>query len=186
MIPLDSVRKALYQKRALLSTAQIQEKSERICASIKDYIKKDAVIGFYMAMADEVQVTSLLKECWGEHICAVPITSKKGQMDFYTVNRDTQFQMGNYGILEPQFAQRLTEPLDVILVPMVGFDRQLHRIGHGVGYYDRYLANTHGLKIGIAFACQECHFIMTKPHDIDMDIIITENEIYKKEEQRLR
>lgn len=180
MILLDNKREELLRQVKQLSETKIKEKSERICESIKTFLNKDAVLGFYMAMPHEVQLTSLLEECWQDHICAVPITRKHGWMDFYVVDQDTRFQCSSYGILEPQNAEPLTKKMDVILVPMVGFDEQLHRLGHGAGYYDRYLAQADCKKIGIAFDCQRCDTIVSKPHDIDMDIIITETRIYKK------
>ena len=81
-------------------------------------------------------------------------------------------------IREPQ-GGRLIRPqaLDVILVPLVAFDAQCRRLGHGAGYYDRYLAQTDALRIGVGFACQKVDAIHALPHDIAMDLIVTEEEI---------
>lgn len=182
MIRLDKVREELLQRTKQLSKEDIQQKSECICNTIVSILPKKGVLGFYMAMPNEVQLATLLQVCWQNYLCAVPITKAKGIMDFYVVDARSNFQKGTYGILEPQHAELLTRSLDVILVPMVGFDEQLHRIGHGAGYYDRYLAEKDCMKIGIAFACQRCDTIVPQPHDIDMDMIITENRIYKKDE----
>jgi 5-formyltetrahydrofolate cyclo-ligase len=68
--------------------------------------------------------------------------------------------------------------IDLIILPMLGFDRTGRRIGYGAGYYDRFLAKNQKLrKIGIAFACQEYENLPADEHDITMDSIITEEGI---------
>ena len=92
--------------------------------------------------------------------------------------------VNNYGILEPK-KQNITLKPDVILVPLVAFDRNLNRIGYGKGYYDRALqqlsAKKKILTIGIAFSFQECSFIPKNRHDYNLDCILTNrNLIYNK------
>ena len=66
-------------------------------------------------------------------------------------------------------------------MPGVAFDRKANRLGRGKGFYDRLLAQTHALKIGICYDLQLLDEIPAEPHDIKMDIIVTENNIiYKK------
>jgi 5-formyltetrahydrofolate cyclo-ligase len=70
------------------------------------------------------------------------------------------------------------DDIDIILLPMLGFDRQGGRIGYGAGYYDRFLAQRRYLKkIGIAFACQEMDRVPTDENDIRMDCIVTEQGV---------
>ncbi len=63
---------------------------------------------------------------------------------------------------------------------MVGFDERLNRIGYGKGFYDKYLSDYKGLKIGLAFSTQKYHHLPTDQYDIKMDIIVTENKVYKQ------
>ena len=66
--------------------------------------------------------------------------------------------------------------IDVFLVPGVAFDKQGYRLGRGGGFYDRYLQDCKGLKIGIAFSCQVSKAALPREsHDIPMDMLITEN-----------
>lgn len=66
---------------------------------------------------------------------------------------------------------------DLILVPLVGFDRQLQRLGQGGGYYDRYLSNNNNaLKVGIAWSCQEVDAIPVDGWDVRLDAILTEKD----------
>ena len=62
--------------------------------------------------------------------------------------------------------------------PLVAFDGT-HRVGHGGGYYDRFLArHPDCVKVGIAFSCRRVHGAESEPHDIPLDFVITEKEIY--------
>lgn len=71
---------------------------------------------------------------------------------------------------------------DVIIVPSLGFDpKSLHRIGYGGGYYDKFLATQPAArKIGICFESGKTGGIPTEPHDIPMDMVVTEKKIYSK------
>ena len=70
---------------------------------------------------------------------------------------------------------------DVIIVPMLGFDAALHRVGYGGGYYDRFLAaQTQAQKIGVCFEQGRLDHIPTEPHDIALDRVISEIKIYTR------
>lgn len=69
---------------------------------------------------------------------------------------------------------------EVIIVPMLGFDQHLHRIGYGGGYYDKFLATQpKAKKIGVCFEMGRLNSIPAEPHDIPLDLIVTEDSIYK-------
>ncbi len=72
------------------------------------------------------------------------------------------------------------QAFDAIIVPMLGFDRRLHRLGYGGGYYDRLLAaQPRAKKIGVCFEQGKVANIPVEPHDIPLDIIATEQKIYR-------
>jgi 5-formyltetrahydrofolate cyclo-ligase len=67
---------------------------------------------------------------------------------------------------------------EVVLTPLLGFDRTGYRLGYGGGYYDRYFSkHHHPIKVGIAFACQEVDKLPHESHDQKLDFIVTENGI---------
>ena len=70
---------------------------------------------------------------------------------------------------------------DVLVVPLLGFDRAYFRLGYGGGYYDRTLAATtpRPLTIGVASADAELHTIYPQPHDSPMDVLVTERFILR-------
>ncbi|HZL07834.1 MAG TPA: 5-formyltetrahydrofolate cyclo-ligase [Candidatus Dormibacteraeota bacterium] len=70
---------------------------------------------------------------------------------------------------------------DVIIVPMLGFDKELNRIGYGGGYYDKFLAaQPRAKKVGTCFETGKTAQIPTEPHDIALDVIVTEEAVYTK------
>jgi 5-formyltetrahydrofolate cyclo-ligase len=79
-------------------------------------------------------------------------------------------------------AKKPPASFDVIIVPALGFDpKSLHRIGYGGGYYDKFLATQpKAKKIGVCFETGKTNRIPTEPHDVPMDTIITEQEVYGK------
>ena len=86
---------------------------------------------------------------------------------------------GVWGIREPPATAPEVFP-DILIVPMLAFDRTGHRIGYGAGYYDMTIARLRGMKqviaLGIAYAAQEIAQIPTTPRDARLDFVLTERE----------
>jgi 5-formyltetrahydrofolate cyclo-ligase len=69
---------------------------------------------------------------------------------------------------------------DAVIVPMLGFDDNLNRIGYGAGYYDKFLATQqNAIKIGVCFEIGKLDIINIESHDITMDAVVSEGAIYK-------
>lgn len=96
------------------------------------------------------------------------------------------FRKNQYGIPEPAFSQILSaKHLDIIFMPLVGFDANKNRIGMGGGYYDRTLAFKKRASrfsrpklYGLAFDCQQVDKLDTQEWDVPLDAIITPSKIY--------
>lgn len=95
-------------------------------------------------------------------------------------------QPNRYGIPEPVAPTQLLEPseLDLVFVPLLGFDRRGNRLGHGGGYYDRSFAflneqarPTEPLLVGIAYDFQELERVHREPWDVTLDFIATDREL---------
>tara|TARA_B100001123_G_scaffold440826_1_gene580731 strand:+ start:331 stop:651 length:321 start_codon:yes stop_codon:yes gene_type:complete len=89
--------------------------------------------------------------------------------------------INKFGILEPKNSNKEIIP-DLIMVPMVAFDKYLNRIGYGAGYYDRSLQKISKNKkkivsLGIANSFQQCKKIPVNKHDFKLDYIFTERGI---------
>jgi 5-formyltetrahydrofolate cyclo-ligase len=86
---------------------------------------------------------------------------------------------GVWGIREPPADAPELNP-DIVIVPLLAFDRRGHRIGYGAGYYDMTIARLRAMKavtaIGIAFGSQEIAAVPTTPRDARLDLVLTERE----------
>lgn len=92
---------------------------------------------------------------------------------------DTRLELGAFHIEEPT-GDELTpiDEIELIIVPGVAFDRQGNRLGRGKGFYDRLLAGSRASKIGVAYDFQIVEEIPAEPHDVKMDIVITNNGMH--------
>lgn len=68
---------------------------------------------------------------------------------------------------------------DAVIVPLLGFDSRLHRLGYGSGYYDRFLAaQPQARKIGVAYELSRVSVLPAQPHDVAVDLVVTEAGSY--------
>ena len=100
-------------------------------------------------------------------------------MDFYNFSFKEPLIVNKYGIPEPK-KTNIVYP-DIILIPMVAFDKNLNRLGYGGGYYDRIIEKLmkkkNFLKIGLAFSKQKINNLPISKYDKKMDYIVTEKYI---------
>lgn len=112
-----------------------------------------------------------------ERTVAVPRV-KGRDMDAIVISPYTNFKNNKWNILEP-VGGHATDDIDVAVIPLVAFDG-LNRVGHGGGYYDRFLTKHSCLKIGIAFDCQCVSDLQAESFDVPLDILITEKRIINR------
>ncbi|TNE70414.1 5-formyltetrahydrofolate cyclo-ligase [bacterium] len=91
---------------------------------------------------------------------------------------------GSFGIEEPNTSASVERDFDAIIVPMLAADLKGGRVGYGKGFYDRFLAQSSGIKIGLVY--DDCLFDEIDVHgnDIPMDVIITESRIIDLTQQK--
>ncbi|WP_415320583.1 5-formyltetrahydrofolate cyclo-ligase [Candidatus Pelagibacter sp. Uisw_092] len=110
---------------------------------------------------------------------SLPIIKKNFQMDFYNWKFSDPLKINNYGIPEPEI-KKLVYP-DILLIPLLAFDKNLNRLGYGGGYYDRFIARLSNkkkiIKIGLAFSVQEIKKIPINKYDQKLDYIVTSEYI---------
>ncbi len=85
-------------------------------------------------------------------------------------------EKGTFGLMEPAFAQHLTPPVDVVLVPGLAFDPRGFRLGYGGGYYDALLAHLDEdvLTLAVGFEVQRTTAVPVEPLDMPVDGLVTE------------
>ena len=98
------------------------------------------------------------------------------------VDSRAPLRRGRWGILEPEGSARIaTRRLEVVFMPLVGFDDEGNRLGMGKGFYDRAMSfrllhprSRRPLLVGLAFACQQVEVLPARAHDVPLDLAITE------------
>ena len=113
-----------------------------------------------------------------KYLISLPKIKDNFQMDFFKWSFSNPLIINKYGIPEP-ISNKIRYP-DILLVPLVAFDKDLNRIGYGGGFYDRYIKKIKKKKkiitIGLAFSFQKVKKIQTNKFDIKLDFIVTEKK----------
>lgn len=142
-----------------------------------DIYKKAKVIALYKSMINEVDTSYLINYSLDSKIVLLPRIIND-RMFFIMINKTTKYTKSSIGVLEP--IGDIYNNIDLIIVPGVAFDSKFNRIGFGKGYYDKYLVDKNIYKIGLCFSDQIVDDVPNNNYDIKMDMIITENRVYKK------
>lgn len=165
------------------------ELSSQICdkfVALPEYAAAETVM-YYIDVRTEVRTRQHLPAALASGKRIVVPYCVDGELELFHLEDMDELAIGMYRILEPRdelrsvAAKRVeVEELDLVMVPGVAFDRQGARMGHGKGYYDKLLehARPDAPLAALAFECQLFPSIPTQAHDIFMDKIITEREIY--------
>lgn len=180
------IRERMHKQRNSLSFEEVREKSKKIKDTLfsLSYIKESNKIMTYVSFKNEVSTIDIINELlkMGKEII-VPICDTKD----YTLIPSRILSMDElsvsyFGIMEPKEPFiRPVDPkdIDVILVPGLAFDRNRNRLGHGKGFYDRFLRGVKddAIKIALAYDFQILDSIPAEDWDIPMDLIITNKGI---------
>ena len=134
------------------------------------------IIGGYYPYNYEIDILQILEKFEKKKFkITLPKIKKNSQMDFFQWSINDPLVINKFGIPEP-ISKKVKYP-DVLLVPLVAFDKDLNRIGYGGGFYDRYIAKIRKRKkiltVGFAYSFQKVKKIPTCKYDIKLDIIIT-------------
>lgn len=186
-----ALRRELRAKRKAIGISQRQKASSAILtlALRQHLLAKGRRIGIYVPANSEIDVKPLLDRAMamGAH-CYLPIVPRRGRkrMWFSRLGKHSAWQLNRYGIPEyrhPLAIQVRAQRLDLLFIPILGFDTRGFRLGMGGGYYDASLAYLKRFQrwrrpwiVGVAFATQEVPRIPSDPWDIPLDAVLTEKE----------
>ena len=172
-----AARKLAREKRATL--ANIEAPARLAKAMLAQHAPpKGAIIAGYWPMGEELDPRPLMLALASRgHAMALPVTPPRGQpLAFRAWVPGAALRPGPMGTSEPVAGEELRP--DVVLVPLLAFDRAGRRLGYGGGYYDRTLAALPGAKaIGIAYAGQEMPEVPAGPQDFRLPLIATEDSV---------
>lgn len=186
-------RRQLREKRRQLSAHQQKQAATNLARRIKQqpFFLRSQHIAFYLAEDGEISPNKILLEAIKRgKSCYLPVVHPlhKQQINFSPYRPGDKLTANRFGILEPLTA-RATFPawaLDVVLMPLVGFDQQGNRLGMGGGFYDRAFAfkkqtnNTasrNPILVGLAHHCQEVASLSCDPWDIPLQYVATDKGI---------
>ncbi|SHH53271.1 5-formyltetrahydrofolate cyclo-ligase [Clostridium collagenovorans DSM 3089] len=182
----DFLRKELREKRHKLSVKEVANKSSYIEIQLDKIISKLNVknIMLYYSFKNEVStekyITKLLNSDFNV-ILPYSQISTKAIIPYLIKNLKEDLSKSSFGILEPNININSVFPIDkieVVVIPGIAFDIQGNRMGFGAGFYDRFLIkNENMIKIAICYDFQLLNSIPNEPHDVKMDIIITEERV---------
>ncbi len=188
------IRARLLNKRDSIPLDQKLQKEDAIAKGLfaLDYFQKADGILMYASFRSEVATTGLIDEIIrsGKRLILPMVDSRRKALNLYEVRDSAELVLGYMGIPEPGITEDRAVTLsevDLIVIPGAGFDIKGNRIGYGGGYYDRLLSNGSGglaradnqvMTVALAFEEQVAD-IPAEPHDVRVDIIITERRLIK-------
>ena len=145
-------------------------------------IAPGVLISGFMPLKSEINPLPLLQKLHeaGARLALPAIAGRGKPLIMRAWEFGAPFDRGQWGIREPKADAREVEP-DILLVPLLAFDREGFRIGYGAGYYDMTIHRLRGRKavtaVGLAFAAQEVPKIPTTERDERLDLVLTEREV---------
>jgi 5-formyltetrahydrofolate cyclo-ligase len=140
------------------------------------------IVSGFMPMKSEINPLPLLRNlAQAGAALALPVVSGRGKPLIMRAWRwGEPLNSGVWGIREPKPDAKAVDP-DILLVPLLAFDRAGYRLGYGGGYYDMTIAGLRARKritaVGIALSAQEVARVPTTPRDVRLDLVLTEHEV---------
>jgi len=155
--------------------------------SIENTVKE---VGLYYPIFNEISPLVFIKYFKDNNITtALPVVdSNSNSMVFKKWFKKEKLQKSHIGTYEPLLTNKTIFP-QIVVVPMLTFDRKLNRLGYGAGYYDKLISTLkrhfdkkqkNFITIGLAYSEQETKSIPYESHDQKLDFIVTEKEILSK------
>ena len=142
----SKLRKKILKVRQKFNTKNIQIDFNQIIKILKKEKISKKIIGGYYPVNFEIDSLELLRKFKkNKFIISLPVIKKNFQMDFYPWSFSEPLKINKYGIPEPE-KKNIVYP-DVLLIPLVAFDKNLNRLGYGGGYYDRLIEKLSKKKI---------------------------------------
>ncbi len=140
-------------------------------------LRKHKVIALYMALKDEVNLDDLIVRLINEKKTVVIPKMVNGGLVFYQITDigDVSFSNDSYRIRQPLGDNEVSkDDIEIMVVPGMGFDKNNNRLGHGKGYYDKYLCEDNNIyTIGVCFEEQLLEEIPTDDSDVKLNEVIT-------------
>ena len=146
---------------------------------IKSNFKKENLkLALYYPTSFEINVLKLLENQYmNNKNILLPVIEENNRMNFFSWKKNHVLLVNKFGILEPQ-KTKFNIP-NLVLLPILAFDRNKYRLGYGKGFYDRFLNKyqkkiSNILTVGVAFSFQKHNKLPVNNNDVKLDYILTE------------
>lgn len=184
------LRQRLREQRAALPAAQRIAAAQGLLQQLRQLpeLTVDERIGGYFAVNGELSLHLVVAQCWRQgKTFHLPVAGTARQLRFAPYTSASPLQPNRFGIPEPDVAADTLVPpdaLELVLVPLLGFDRRGHRLGYGGGFYDTSFAflgqrqrPATPLLVGVGYSFQEVDTLAPETWDVKLDLIATEREL---------
>lgn len=181
-----ALRKSIQKCRDSLSNESKQKRSAVIIQKflgLRQYNSSTNILA-YFPFRSEIDICTIIEKALGQGKRIVFPKVNKEKLDLYYIKSLSRgLEPGRYDIMEPipsECEKALPLEIDLVVVPGVGFDPGMNRLGYGGGFYDRLLREIppQAPRIALAFDLQVMDHIPVSEHDLKIDVLITESCIY--------
>jgi 5-formyltetrahydrofolate cyclo-ligase len=184
------LRRALRAQRNSLSRRARRAAAHELARRAAPLLLRHRRIGFYLANDGEMDLAPLMNQAlWRGKACFLPVVPPRGQrrLWFTRLTDRPVWRHNRFGIAEHWSEQWVRAArLDVLFIPLVGFDARGNRLGMGGGFYDASLAYLGArrawrkpYRVGVAFECQKVDALPADPWDVPLDAVVTEKRLYR-------
>ena len=179
------LREFYKNERVKTQKNKLKESSERIFKMFKKLsVVSKTVFHIYLSnkLSKEIETEKIIKFLLSHNkIIIVPKIANK-ELAHYKIEYNSKYQINKYGIKEPIDLPKFdVKKIEVVIIPLLIFDKDGHRVGYGGGYYDKFLTNlkSNTIKIGLSLFEPVNKIQDIKKHDIKLDKVITPETIYE-------
>ncbi|MDE7409107.1 MAG: 5-formyltetrahydrofolate cyclo-ligase [Muribaculaceae bacterium] len=176
----SEIRRKIKNLRMMLSEMEKASAADEVFARLEKtaaFMMADNIL-MYHSLPDELSTIKFLKKWHDRKRFFLPRVNGVN-LDILPYE-ETRLELGSFHIEEPTGDDVAdVDDIELMIVPAVAFDRKGNRLGRGKGFYDRLLATSRATKIGVGYEFQLLDSIPSEPHDVAMDMVITQKTLIK-------
>ena len=188
----DSLRGRFREYRTSLSEAEYETRSRAVVENVLELpeLRKAHTVHVYWPILEQREVDTrplirALRDRGAEIVLPVVLNFRSAaegtpRLAHVRYPGEEAMRVNRWGIAEPHPSRRVSiDEIEAVIVPALGAGRNGHRIGHGLGYYDEFLAEVAAVKICLVYeACLVDH-VPFEPHDVPCDVVVSESSVIR-------
>ena len=179
----EEIRRCISRQRLALQidvARMLGDAARRNLLGMRAYLSA-ACISCYVSVKNEIDTLGLIAQALeaGKRVGA-PVAGARRQLVHRELCSLDALEPAAFGLLEPPESSHEIPPesFDLVVVPGLAFDRHGYRVGFGAGYYDRFLAETSAIRVGLCYAFQVVDSVPSEAHDQPVDFVATDREVH--------